>query len=468
MPGEIITIQAGQCGNQVGQQFWQQMCEEHKIQMDGEPNKENLTFNDCPGVFFRSSSTGRYTPRAILIDLEPRVIHSIRQQTNDRFFDPKDIYVASEGGGAANRWAEGYMNAVRNKEEIMDMINREIDSCDNFEGFQLVHSVAGGTGSGFGSLLLEELSDRFSKKLVQTYSVFGASEVVVEPYNTVLTLKRLIQNSDANIIVDNSSLTNIVSKNLRVLSPSYSDTNSLISKVMCGATSSIRFPLSMCSSLTSILSALIPTPELHFLIPSFTPLANVFRGNTAYDVLLEVLDRKLRMCGYNEPNEVSFSLLEVLFGSENALTMQSDSIEKAKDKVRERVNFAPWCTASQVVLSQTNDSLSTDEIVHCLMLANSTASLPVLRKVLTQFDQLMRRSAFLNNYVNSDYDTEIGSIMDEFTDSREVLLDQIDEYERSKSIDYMDLDMNEPSVGNNVANPEKAANAKNADDVQME
>ena len=44
-----------------------------------------------------------------------------------------------------------------------------------------------------GSYLLETLNDRFSKKLVQIYSVFPnqmeTSDVVVRPYNSLLTLK---------------------------------------------------------------------------------------------------------------------------------------------------------------------------------------------------------------------------------------------------------------------------------------
>jgi hypothetical protein len=48
--------------------------------------------------------------------------------------------------------------------------------------------------------LLERLGDRFPKKLVQTYSVFpnqqDHSDVVVQPYNSVLTLKRLTLNAD--------------------------------------------------------------------------------------------------------------------------------------------------------------------------------------------------------------------------------------------------------------------------------
>ena len=36
----------------------------------------------------------------------------------------------------------------------------------------MCHSVAGGTGSGLGSYLLERINDRYPKKLIQTYSVF--------------------------------------------------------------------------------------------------------------------------------------------------------------------------------------------------------------------------------------------------------------------------------------------------------
>lgn len=62
----------------------------------------------------------------------------------------------------------------------------------------MMHSIAGGTGSGMGSYLLEKISDRYPKKLVQTYSVFPnqTSDVVVQPYNSILTLKRLTLNAD--------------------------------------------------------------------------------------------------------------------------------------------------------------------------------------------------------------------------------------------------------------------------------
>jgi len=46
----------------------------------------------------------------------------------------------------------------------MEMLDREADGSDSLEGFVLIHSIAGGTGSGMGSFLLEKLNDRFPKK----------------------------------------------------------------------------------------------------------------------------------------------------------------------------------------------------------------------------------------------------------------------------------------------------------------
>ena len=49
----------------------------------------------------------------------------------------------------------------------MEMLDREADGSDSLEGFVLCHSIAGGTGSGMGSFVLERLNDHFPKKLIQ-------------------------------------------------------------------------------------------------------------------------------------------------------------------------------------------------------------------------------------------------------------------------------------------------------------
>lgn len=67
----------------------------------------------------------------------------------------------------------------------------------------------GSNGSPFSSLchlpFFLFLTSRYPKKLVQTYSVFPnqdeMSDVVVQPYNSLLTLKRLTQNADCVVSI---------------------------------------------------------------------------------------------------------------------------------------------------------------------------------------------------------------------------------------------------------------------------
>lgn len=97
----------------------------------------------------------------------------------------------------------------------------------------MLHSIAGGTGSGLGSFLLERLNDRFPKKIVQTYSVFpdtstSGDVVVVHPYNSVLALRRLTQNADSVVVLDNGALSRIAADRLHVQEPSFSQTNQLV------------------------------------------------------------------------------------------------------------------------------------------------------------------------------------------------------------------------------------------------
>lgn len=49
-----------------------------------------------------------YIPRAVLLDLEPRVIHSILNSPYANLYNPENIYLSEHGGGAGNNWASGF------------------------------------------------------------------------------------------------------------------------------------------------------------------------------------------------------------------------------------------------------------------------------------------------------------------------------------------------------------------------
>jgi tubulin gamma len=287
MPREIITLQVGQCGNQIGGEFWKQLCLEHGICSDGtlrelppttttatnsnfaNTNNTPLLFDDRKDVFFYQSDDDRYIPRALLIDLEPRIVNRLAH-ANQKLFNAENFFVAQQGGGAGNNWASGFRQGEEHSEQVLDMIDRESDNSDSLEGFVLCHSIAGGTGSGMGSYLLEALGDHYPKKLIQTYSVFPSwadqSDVVVQPYNSILTMKRLVLNADAVVVLDNAALNRIAADRMRIQNPSVDHLNSLVATIMAASTTTLRYPGYMNNELIGLLASLIPTPRCHFLV----------------------------------------------------------------------------------------------------------------------------------------------------------------------------------------------------------
>lgn len=153
-----------------------------------------------------------------------------------------------------------------------------------------------------GSYFLEALNDRYGKKLVQTYSVFpnqvDTSDVVVQPYNSLLTLKRLTLNADCVVVLDNTALNRIATERLHIPNPTFSQTNSLVSTVMAASTTTLRYPGYMNNDLVGLVASLIPTPRCHFIMCGYTPLTvekqttTTVRKTTVLDVMRRLLQPK--------------------------------------------------------------------------------------------------------------------------------------------------------------------------------
>merc|ERR1712166_418250 len=130
MPREIITLQVGQCGNQIGTEFWRQLCVEHGISVEGVLEDFAIAGNDRKDVFFYQADDEHYIPRALLVDLEPRVINAIQTSDMRNLYNPENMFIAEEGGGAGNNWANGYSQGEQNLEEVAEMVDREADGSD--------------------------------------------------------------------------------------------------------------------------------------------------------------------------------------------------------------------------------------------------------------------------------------------------------------------------------------------------
>jgi tubulin gamma len=63
---------------------------------------------------------------------------------------------------------------------------------------------------------------------------------------------------------------------------------------MSGSTSTLRYPGYMNNDLISLISSLIPTPRLHFLISAYTPLTS---DNTVMSYFDEILVFYMKFLG---------------------------------------------------------------------------------------------------------------------------------------------------------------------------
>ncbi|KAG5056262.1 hypothetical protein JHK85_008772 [Glycine max] len=440
MPREIITLQVGQCGNQIGMEFWKQLCLEHGISKDGILEDFATQGGDRKDVFFYQADDQHYIPRALLIDLEPRVINGIQNSDYRNLYNHENIFVSDHGGGAGNNWASGYDQGQHVEEEIMDMIDREADGSDSLEGFVLCHSIAGGTGSGMGSYLLETLNDRYSKKLVQTYSVFPnqmeTSDVVVQPYNSLLTLKRLTLNADCVVVLDNTALNRIAVERLHLSNPSFAQTNSLVSTVMSASTTTLRYPGYMNNDLVGLLASLIPTPRCHFLMTGYTPLtverqANLIRKTTVLDVMRRLLQAKnIMVSSYARTKDASqakyISILNIIQGE-----VDPTQVHESLQRIRERklVNFIEWGPASIQVSG--------------LMLASHTSIRHLFSKTLSQYEKLRKKQAFIDVY--RKFPMFADNDLSEFDESRDIIESLVDEYKACESPDYIKWGMEDPN-----------------------
>ena len=137
----------------------------------------------------------RYVPRAVMMDLEPAVVEMIQSSKYGGLFKPDNIVKGMNGAG--NNWAKGhYTEGAELIDQALDVARKEVEACDCLQGFQMCHSIGGGTGSGMGTLLMSKLREEYPDRIMVSYPIFPSpkvSDVVVEPYNATLSVHQLVR-----------------------------------------------------------------------------------------------------------------------------------------------------------------------------------------------------------------------------------------------------------------------------------
>ena len=157
-------------------QFWEVISDEHGIDPTGTYHGDSDLQLERINVYYNEATGGKYVPRAVLVDLEPGTMDSVRSGPFGQIFRPDNFVFGQSGAG--NNWAKGhYTEGAELVDSVLDVVRKEAESCDCLQGFQLTHSLGGGTGSGMGTLLISKIREEYPDRIMNTFSVVPSPKV---------------------------------------------------------------------------------------------------------------------------------------------------------------------------------------------------------------------------------------------------------------------------------------------------
>ncbi|EZA61695.1 Tubulin beta chain [Ooceraea biroi] len=464
---EIVHLQAGQCGNQIGAKFWEVISDEHGIDPTGTYHGDSDLQLERINVYYNEATGGKYVPRAILVDLEPGTMDAVRSGPFGQIFRPDNFVFGQSGAG--NNWAKGhYTEGAELVDSVLDVVRKEAESCDCLQGFQLTHSLGGGTGAGMGTLLISKIREEYPDRIMMTFSVVPSpkkppfvlnrtiphahtatvqcihstrdtrygrdvacflrqrllvSDTVVEPYNCTLSVHQLVENTDESYCIDNEALYDICFRTLKLTTPTYGDLNHLVSATLSGVTTCLRFPGQLNADLRKLAVNMVPFPRLHFFIPGFAPLTSrgsqQYRALTVPELTQQMFDAKNMMAAC-DPRHGRYLTVAAVFRGRMSMKEVDEQMLNIQNK--NSSYFVEWIPSN--VKTAVCDIPPRGLKMSATFIGNSTAIQELFKRVSEQFTAMFRRKAFLHWYTGEGMDDM------EFTEAESNMNDLVSEYQQ--------------------------------------
>ena len=222
----VGIIQIGQCGNQIGLDIFNNLIEEMK-------NSSEYLSQLIYDSYFTISKTNKFQANSLLIDMESKVIDKclkISEKNGWNYIQDNIIYKQS---GSGNNWANGFFYHGPSVEKaFVETLSKFSEKFDSLDSCIIINSLAGGTGSGLGSYLAVLMKDYFPEINLLNIAVWpnDSGEVVVNSYNTLLSISENYKVSDLMTVMHNQEIFDICKNIYKLKKIGFENLNSIISK----------------------------------------------------------------------------------------------------------------------------------------------------------------------------------------------------------------------------------------------
>lgn len=442
---QAIVIQVGQCGNQIGSQFWSSALKEHAS------HDNSGIFSESVSSFFRNvdmksgknlkvshppSLIQNLKARAVLIDMEEGVLNGLLKSDVGELFNSTEL--VKDVSGAGNNWATGFhFYGSQYQEQIVESIRKECELCDCLQSFFILHSMGGGTGSGLGTRTLSLIAENFPDVFRFVIPVYPSADddVITSPYNTTLAMNKISEHGNCVMPIENQSLSAICAKLVTAKVDTIKHTvteskekafnrmNSFVAKVILDVTASARFDGSMNVDINEICMNLVPFPRANYLVPAIAPLFSpkISQQRHLDAIFSDVFSYSNQLCKVDLRKGTFLSCALLLRGN-----VHVSDVRRNVDKLSENTKFISWnrdgwktglCAVPPI-----------NQMYSILSLANNTSIKYTFESLRSSFSKLFSRKAHLHHYLNVD-----GMDIDQVKCAYESLNSQISFYDEMEN-----------------------------------
>src|SRR5271155_3330706 len=195
-------------------------------------------------------------------------------------------------------------------------------------------------------------------------------------------------------------------RTLKLSNPSYGDLNHLVSAVMSGVTTCLRFPGQLNSDLRKLAVNMVPFPRLHFFMVGFAPLtprgSHQFRALSVPELTQQMFDAK-NMMAASDPRQGRYLTVAAIFRGkvsmkeveEQMRSVQTKNSSYCKSSVLWNVLIAVVEWIPNNVLTATCSVPPRGLKMSSTFIGNSTSIQELFKRVGEQFSAMFRRKAFL-------------------------------------------------------------------------